>query len=134
MKGLTDEAQPAVPKAPVTGVVVSFNEADLLERCLPSLSFCDEVLVVNMECTDATPEVTARHGARMVEHHRVPTVELVLEWASTQARNDWILSIDPDEVVDPKLGRQITELVAGPEEPRLARVELPCYSTSKTTP
>lgn len=125
MKSSTDEARPAVHKAPVTGVVVSFNEADLLERCLPSLAFCDEVLVVNMECTDATPEVAARHGARMVKHHRVPTVELVLEWASTEAKNDWILSIDPDEVVDPKLGRQITELVTGPEEPKIARVELP---------
>ena len=121
----TETPQVTTRKAPLTGIVVSFNEADLLERCLPALTFCEELIVVNMECTDRTPEVAAKYGARVIKHHRVPTVELVLEFAASHATHDWVLSVDPDEVMDKKLADQITALLASEEIATIGRVELP---------
>lgn len=126
MSAAPSSSQTAVPaKAPITGVVVSFNEGRLLERCLPSLAFCDEVLVINLESTDNTAEVAARHGARVVNHPRVPVMELVLKWGSDQASHDWVLSIDPDEEMSPKLGRQIAELITSEAAGSIGRLEIP---------
>jgi hypothetical protein len=109
---------------PITAIVVSCDEAELLERCLPALAFCDELIVVDMECTDATVEVAARYGAKVVPRARAPFIEAAQQWMSTIARHDWILSIDPDEVVDLSLALEITDLLPTLDE-KIAVVELP---------
>ncbi|MDZ4289631.1 MAG: glycosyltransferase family 2 protein [Prosthecobacter sp.] len=109
---------------PITAIVVSCDEAGLLERCLPALRFCDELIVVDMECTDGTVAVARRYGARVVPHVRVPFIESAQEWLSTIASHDWILTVDPDEVVDARLAKELTALLPVlPEE--VAVIELP---------
>jgi len=48
----------------LTGVVLTHNEQDDLDRCLDALKFCDEILVVDDNSTDKTLEITKKYKAR----------------------------------------------------------------------
>jgi glycosyltransferase involved in cell wall biosynthesis len=96
---------------PITAIVVSCDEGHLLKRCLNSLTFCDEIIVVDMDCTDQTVSIAAQFKARVFKHQRVPFVEAAQKWMSTLASHDWIINIDPDEVFDPKLASALVTIV-----------------------
>ena len=99
------------PRAPLTAIVSSHNEARLLERCLPTLGFCDELLVIDIASDDDTAAVALAHGARVLHHDWVPIAERArIELVSTAA-HDWLLFLDPDEVLPPALAAQIAELL-----------------------
>lgn len=102
-------------KAPVTAIVSSHNEARLLERCLPTLAFCDELLVIDIASADDTAAVAEAHGARVLRHEWVPIAERARLDLAGEAAHDWLLFLDPDEALPAALARQLTELV-----PRLA--------------
>jgi glycosyltransferase involved in cell wall biosynthesis len=99
-------------KLSVSAVVASRNEAHELERCLPTLAFCDEVVVIDLESTDATAEVARRHGARVVAHELVPIAEYARIDVVPTLRHDWLLLTDPDEEVPAALAERTAELLA----------------------
>jgi hypothetical protein len=103
-------------RAPVTAIVSSHNEARLLERCLPTLAFCDELLVIDIASDDDTASVARAHGARVLRHTWVPIAERARLDLVGEASNDWLLFIDPDEEMPPALACQLTELVPRLEE------------------
>ena len=96
-------------RLPITAVVASRNEAVLLARCLPTIAFCDEILVIDLESNDATAEVAAAHGARVVPHQHVPSVERARADVVNLAQHDWLLYTDPDEELPEALAGQVTE-------------------------
>ncbi len=51
----------------LSACIITYNEADRIEACLRSLSFCDEILVVDSHSTDDTRERAAALGARVIE-------------------------------------------------------------------
>ena len=99
-------------ETPVSAIVVCRNEAANLPRCLRSLAFCAETIVVDLESSDGSPEVARRLGATVLERDRVPLVERVRPAAVEKALNDWVLLIDPDEEVSPGLAADIADVVA----------------------
>ena len=103
----------APSRAPLSAVLITRNAAAQLDACLESLRFADEIVVVDSASTDATREVAARHGARIVE----------CEWrgfgpqkrfAVSQASHDWVLCVDADERVSPELAASVAAALAGP--------------------
>jgi glycosyltransferase involved in cell wall biosynthesis len=90
--------------------VASRNEAPLLERCLPTIRFCDEILVIDLESKDATAEVAVAHGARVIRHANVAIAERARMGLVDQARHDWLLFTDPDEELPGQLASRIAEL------------------------
>src|SRR6059058_749325 len=97
---------------PLTAIVVSCNEGALLRRLLPSLAFCDEILVVDLDSNDDTAAVAEAHGAHVVRRERVASVERAREGVTEQARHDWLLFTDPDEELPPQLAVDVAELLA----------------------
>jgi hypothetical protein len=91
----------------LSAVVVARNEAALLVECLPRLSFADEVLVLDMESTDDSSQVAASHGARVIRVPVEPIAERVRNTGFEKSRGEWVLFIDPDELVPPLTGGQI---------------------------
>lgn len=90
-------ASPGTPRrAPVSGVVTTFNNAATLEACLASLGFCDELVVLDSGSTDATREIAARHGAT-VSVQAFQGYGPQKQSAIDLARHDWILLLDADE-------------------------------------
>jgi (heptosyl)LPS beta-1,4-glucosyltransferase len=82
---------------PVSGVVIAFNEADRIERCVASLaSVCREVVVVDSGSRDATVEIASRAGARVV-HQAWLGFAAQKNVAIAQATQPWVLLLDADE-------------------------------------
>jgi glycosyltransferase involved in cell wall biosynthesis len=92
--------------------VIALNEADRIEACLRSLAFCDEILVVDAHSTDATREIAASCGARVIER-TWPGHVAQKEFAVRAAAHDWVLCVDADERVSDPLRGEIEELREG---------------------
>lgn len=88
----------------ISAVIVAFNEARVLKRCLKSVAgWADEIVVVDLGSTDDTRLVAKAFKCKVVNHKFVPYVELVRNFAIAQCKGDWILILDPDEQMSSSL-------------------------------
>ena len=101
---------------PISGVVICFNERENIARCLESLAFCDEIVVVDSGSTDGTREIAARYTDRIIEQPFLGYVKQK-NFALEQARNDWVISLDADEALSPELVAEIRAELAGVDAP-----------------
>jgi glycosyltransferase involved in cell wall biosynthesis len=101
-----------VTRPPLTALVSSRNEGHLLGRCLDSIAFCDEIIVIDIDSDDDTAEVARKHGARVLRHPWVPIAERARLELGGEARNEWLLFLDPDEVFAPRLAMQVGALLS----------------------
>jgi glycosyltransferase involved in cell wall biosynthesis len=95
----------------LSAIVITRNEAANIGECLDSLAFCDERIVVDCGSTDGTAEVARDKGA-LVEFHEWRGFGAQKNHALALATGTWVLSIDADERVTPKLAAAIREAVA----------------------
>jgi glycosyltransferase involved in cell wall biosynthesis len=95
----------------LSACIITYNEADRIEACLRSVSFCDEIIVVDSHSTDATRELCAALGARVIERDW-PGYRSQKQFAVDSARHDWVLCLDADERVSDALRREIEALRA----------------------
>lgn len=95
----------AATPCPVTLVVIARNEAHTLGRCLDSVPFVAEKLVVDSGSTDDTVAVAKAHGARVV-HQDWLGFGPQRNFATGQASHDWILVLDADEALTPELAAE----------------------------
>jgi len=107
---------------PVSAVLITRNAEAVLDACLESLHFCDEIVVVDSGSTDATLEIAARHGARVVQKEWLGFGRQK-QFAVEQAKHDWVLCLDSDECVSPELAASIARALQAPVSPvyRMAR-------------
>ena len=110
------------PRAPLSAVLITRNAASVLEPCLDSVAFADEVVVVDSSSTDRTVEIATRKGARVVQKEWLGFGRQ-RQFAVEQARHDWVLCLDADERVSSELARAIERALAAPVSPvyRMAR-------------
>ncbi|HEX8030549.1 MAG TPA: glycosyltransferase family 2 protein [Vicinamibacterales bacterium] len=98
---------------PVTATVITFNEAANIEAALASLSWADEIIVVDSESTDGTASIAQKFTDRVIVRPW-PGYIAQKNFAAEQASHDWIFSLDADERVTPQLAGEIKERVAAP--------------------
>lgn len=97
----------------LSAVVAAENEDDVIARCLKSLAFCDEIVLVDGGSTDRTVEIAQSLGARVIAHDSgVLGIHHNKNLGAESADGDWILSIDADEEVGTDLAREIRSAVA----------------------
>lgn len=92
----------------ISAIIITKNEESAIERCITSLSFADEVIVIDAESTDRTVELAKQLGAHVIIHPWQgygPQKNVGLAAAS----GDWVLFIDADEEVTPELAAEIQE-------------------------
>jgi glycosyltransferase involved in cell wall biosynthesis len=106
-------------------VMITKNEEHCIGRCLDSVSFADEIIVLDSESTDQTAEIASSKGAQVFSSSDWPGFGPQKNRALALAKGRWILSIDADEVVTPELSRAITEIVAG--QPNEGAPRTLCY-------
>jgi len=110
------------PRAPLSAVLITRNAAAVLEPCLDSLAFADEVVIVDSSSSDGTVELASRKGARVVPKEWLGFGRQK-QFAVEQASHDWVLCLDADERVSPRLAQSIEQALAAPVSPvyRMAR-------------
>jgi len=99
---------PPSAQLPISLVVITRNEADVIGRCLDSVPFAAEKIVVDSGSTDGTQRVAGQHGARVV-HQDWLGFGPQRNFATTLASHDWILALDADEALTPELARELSE-------------------------
>ena len=95
----------------LTVTVITRDEAANIPAALQSVSWADEIVVVDSGSTDDTVAI-AKQFATRVEVRDWPGYSAQKNYAASLASNDWILSIDADERVTPELATEIRTLLA----------------------
>jgi len=103
--------------APVSVVVLTFNEERNLPACLASVAdWAAEIVVVDSGSTDQTVAIASAHGARVVVH---PFDTHARQWAwalsDVQLAHDWILALDADQALTAELRAAIVDAVVRPD-------------------
>lgn len=98
----------------VSAIVTTFNEAEAIAECLDSLTWCDEVLVVDSHSTDTTRQIARRYDGVRVLRRTYYGAASQKNWAIDRCRHDWILILDADERVTPQLRSEIENILAAP--------------------
>jgi hypothetical protein len=92
--------------AKLTAIVCVQNQEASLDACLKKLSFCDEVVVVADRCTDRSQEIARRYGAIVIDG--IFPLESQRKLAGVEAASSqWILEVEPDELVDAAVAWEI---------------------------
>ena len=93
-------------------VIITFNEEKNIARCLDSVKqIADDVVVVDSFSKDKTKEICLAKGARFIEHAFEGHIQQK-NWAITQAKFPYVLSLDADEALDEKLIQSILKAKA----------------------
>ena len=113
-------------KRPLSLAIICLNEAANIERCISSVPFATDIVVLDSGSTDETREIAARLGARVFDEPWRGFRDQKRR-ATELCAQDWVLSLDADEALSPEAASEIELLLSSPvlenqdgfESPRL---------------
>lgn len=94
----------------ISAAIICYNEERWIGSCIESLSWCDEVVVVDSGSTDRTAEIVRSFSKARLVVRKFDTFKNQKNFAVDECRNDWILSLDADEVLPSQLRADIEDL------------------------
>jgi glycosyltransferase involved in cell wall biosynthesis len=97
------------PMYPISATVITYNEEQNIAGALQSLSWADEIVVVDSGSSDATLEICREYTDRIFRRNWTGYVDQK-NFAIDQARHDWIFSLDADERSSQELRAEIKNL------------------------
>lgn len=99
-------------KNTISLVINTKNEEENITECITSVShIVDEIIVVDMMSTDKTVELAKKSGAKVFKFKETGYVEPARNFAIQKATKDWVLILDADERISPKLSKEIPKLI-----------------------
>lgn len=110
--------------ATISVVVSVWNEEKHLSRCLKSVSWANEIIVVNNSSTDKTKEIAEKFTNKVFDRPNNLMLNLNKNFGFTKATGDYILNLDGDEEIQDELGKEILSVVGvkdGPDGYWIAR-------------
>ncbi|XGB39280.1 MAG: glycosyltransferase family 2 protein [Cyanobacteria bacterium LVE1205-1] len=97
-----------------SAIILTKNEAVNLNRCMNSLYWCQEILVIDSGSTDETVKIAEFLGAKIFINIQPPPfiISEQRNWAlkHSSIMSDWVLFVDADEVVPPDLAKEIQSI------------------------
>ncbi|HKP47564.1 MAG TPA: glycosyltransferase family 2 protein [Pyrinomonadaceae bacterium] len=90
--------------------IITLNEEDHIREACESVSWADEIVVVDSGSTDHTKEIATQSDARVLEN-AWPGFAAQKQFAADHASHDWILSLDADERISPELKTSIENVL-----------------------
>lgn len=94
-------------QARLSVIIITKNEALNIEACLDSLTWADEIIIVDSGSTDQTVELSKKYTSMITVTPDWPGYGIQKQRALDQATGDWVLSLDADERVSPELQKEI---------------------------
>lgn len=95
----------------ISAVVLARNEEKDIEDCLKSLSWADEVIIVDDHSTDKTVQIAKKYTNRILTRSLDEDFASQRNFGLEKAKGEWVLFIDPDERIDKKLVSEIKEAI-----------------------
>ncbi|WP_340063803.1 glycosyltransferase family 2 protein [Ascidiimonas aurantiaca] len=103
----------------LTVIIPVYNEEHHIKDVLQSVSFADEILVVDSFSTDRTVTIAKAFSPRLLQR-KFDSYASQKNWAIQQASHTWILLVDADERISPELRSEILHLLAQPKNDAIA--------------
>ncbi len=97
----------------VSVVIIAQNEGRIISRCLESAAWAAEIIVVDGGSTDDTAATARESGAKVFDNKFEGFAEQK-NFAISKASNEWVLSIDADEVIEKALAEEILSVIKNP--------------------
>ncbi|HEX8773755.1 MAG TPA: glycosyltransferase family 2 protein [Pyrinomonadaceae bacterium] len=94
----------------ITATIITFNEAENIREACESVSWANEILVVDSDSTDMTREIAESCGARVI-NRPWPGFAAQKQFAADEAAHEWIFSLDADERVSDELRAGLEDLL-----------------------
>lgn len=99
----------SVPK--ITALAITYNEESNIKRYVESLSFADEIIIVDSFSTDNTAAIAKELNVKFIQKKFIDFSDQ-RNFAIQQAKNDWILFFDLDEIVTTNLEKEIKQVLS----------------------
>jgi len=114
------EALMTVPAEPfpngITAIVHTRNEERHIEQCLQTLQgWTDEIIVCDMESSDATVEIARRFTDNIIAHPHIAHFDRARNVSAMHANYRWVFYLDADERVPPALGQALRTIAQNPD-------------------
>jgi len=105
----------------ISTIILTKNEASNLKRCIDSLQWCQEVVVLDSGSTDQTTQLAESLGAKVFTHIQPSPFKISEQrnWAlqNCDLKGDWVLFVDADETIPPDLAKEIQRVCSGTDNP-----------------
>lgn len=98
-------------KSKISVVISAYNEESTIERCLKSVAFADEFIVVDNTSLDRTVEISKKYTTKIFSQPNRLMLNTNKNFGFAKATGDWILNLDADEEIPEKLAEEICNLV-----------------------
>lgn len=99
-------------KSRLSVVIITKNEEEKIGRCLESVKWADEIVVVDGYSTDRTVEICRQCGAKIIQHQFEGDFGKERNIGTDEASGDWILQLDGDDVVTDGLRQKIEDILS----------------------
>lgn len=90
----------------ITAIIPTLNEEDFIEEAIKSVSFADEIIVIDSLSTDKTLELAQKHQVKIIQR-KFDNFSSQKNFAIDNSKYDWIYVLDADERVSPELKKEI---------------------------
>lgn len=102
-------------KSKITALAITLNEEENVKQYVESLSFADEIIFIDSYSTDKTVEIAKSFGVTVIQRD-FDNFSEQRNFAISQAKNDWIVFFDLDEIVTPELEAEIISVTTSPSD------------------
>lgn len=92
-------------------VVLAKNSQESLQKTLKSIQFADEIIVIDDNSSDDTVKIAQKHQAKVIQHALNHDYATQRNIGLSQAKAEWVLFVDSDEIVTPRLQSEIKQAV-----------------------
>lgn len=95
----------------ISAVILTKNEEKNLEKCLKSLDFCDEKIIIDDFSTDKTISIAKKFNAKIYKRKLNDNFALQRNYGLSKVKFDWVLFLDADEIIDFELKKEISRVL-----------------------
>lgn len=95
----------------ISAVISVYNGEDTIEKCLESVKWVDEIILVNCSSTDKTVEKAKKYTSKIYTRENNLMLNINKNFGFEKATGEWVLNLDSDEKVSKELALEIKELL-----------------------
>jgi len=95
----------------ISAIIITKNEEENIGKCLDSLKFTDEIIIIDDFSSDNTRKIAKSRGVEVFKRHLNNNFASQRNFGLKKAKSQWILFIDADEIVSPLLSKEIVRRV-----------------------
>ncbi|HEX9063180.1 MAG TPA: glycosyltransferase family 2 protein [Clostridia bacterium] len=95
----------------ISCVIHTYNSAQYLEQCLKSVSWCNEIVIIDMYSSDDTLTIARIYNANIYMHENMGYADPARAFGLSKCKHDWILALDSDEIIMPALAEELKRIM-----------------------